>query len=326
MGTMSRSAEIGITPARIFSKVRARTLSSGTRARATTQITDRIGPWSSSKAKRHAVGLEGDAGLVDRRRDQVGERGDEVLGQPGVDLLVGEDRLPVALVADVVAELQAAGDEVPGLPLALLAGDLDEVPIEGRAVGQREPDRRRRHQQDRRDRPGQDQTLPHARPAHGHLPSGGCSRSIEEGPGTTGLRDGLGPDRSSDRTYEGPGDPSTRTNRPGIARPPWCSAARPPYIEDTRRRRSERHALPDGLHRDPADLGLRGRCPPAPRRPAGLLDHAAARPPEHGQRRRGRRADRLGPLGRRGERQGGASGPSAAPRPRHVGRSTAGPS
>ena len=50
----------------------------------------------------------------------VGEMGDQILGQPGVDLLVGEDGLPGRLVADVVAQLQALGDEMLGFDLALL--------------------------------------------------------------------------------------------------------------------------------------------------------------------------------------------------------------
>ena len=46
----------------------------------------------------------------------------QVLGEPGVDLLVGEDGLPGGLVADVVAELEALGHELLGLDLALVAG------------------------------------------------------------------------------------------------------------------------------------------------------------------------------------------------------------
>ena len=71
-----------------------------------------------------------DARLVDLGRELVGEVGDQVLGQPGVDLLVGEDGLPGRLVADVVAELEALRHELLGLDLALLAGELDHGAVE----------------------------------------------------------------------------------------------------------------------------------------------------------------------------------------------------
>ena len=120
-GLMIRSAGTGRTPARIFSRVSARTLSSGTRARATTQMTERTGPLVELEGQGDPVDLEDDPGLVDLGRELVGEVGDQVLGEPGVDLLVGEDGLPGRLVADVVAELEALRDELLGLGLALLA-------------------------------------------------------------------------------------------------------------------------------------------------------------------------------------------------------------
>ena len=58
---------------------------------------------------------------MDFRRELVGEVGDQILGQPGVDFLVGEDGLPGGLVADVVAELEALGHEMLGPALALFA-------------------------------------------------------------------------------------------------------------------------------------------------------------------------------------------------------------
>ena len=73
-------------------------------------------PLVEPERQRDAVDLEPDAGLVDFRRELIGEVRDEVLGEPGVDLLVAEDGLPGRLVADVVAELEALGDE----PLRLL--------------------------------------------------------------------------------------------------------------------------------------------------------------------------------------------------------------
>ena len=64
------------------------------------------------------IELEEDPRLVDLRRELVGEMGDQVLGQPGVDFLVGEDGLPVRLVADIVAELKALRHELLGLARA----------------------------------------------------------------------------------------------------------------------------------------------------------------------------------------------------------------
>ena len=85
------------------------------------------------------VDLEDDAGLVDLGGELVGEVGDQVLGQPGVDLLVGEDRLPGRLVADVVAELEALRHEPLGLDLRCVAGDLDHRAVKLGLVSQREP-------------------------------------------------------------------------------------------------------------------------------------------------------------------------------------------
>ena len=116
------SAGTGRIPARIFSSVSSTVFPSGTRGRATTLITDWTAPLSSWNARMTRSGLEEDAGVVDLRGELVGEVRDQVLGQPGVDLLVGEDGLPGGLVADVVAELQALGHELLGPDLALVAG------------------------------------------------------------------------------------------------------------------------------------------------------------------------------------------------------------
>ena len=75
--------------------------------------------------ERHPVDLEDEPRLADLGREQVGEVGDEVFGQPGVHLLVGEDGLPGRLVDDVVAELEAVGHERLGLRLDLRARDAD---------------------------------------------------------------------------------------------------------------------------------------------------------------------------------------------------------
>ena len=115
------SAGTGRIPARIFSSVSSTVFPSGTRGRATTVITDWTRPLVELEGQDDAVQLEEDAGVVDLRGELVGEVRDQVLGQPGVDLLVGEDGLPGGLVADVVAELQALGHEVLGPDLALVA-------------------------------------------------------------------------------------------------------------------------------------------------------------------------------------------------------------
>ena len=106
------------------------------------------------------VGLEDDAGLVDLGGELVGEVGDQVLGEPGVDLLVGEDGLPGRLVADVVAELQALRHEPLGLGLALLAWRAGPSPGRSRAGGSARP----------RPRPGRParQRRPRPRPIRRH--------------------------------------------------------------------------------------------------------------------------------------------------------------
>ena len=101
---------------------------------------DRLDPaLAQLEGEDDAVELEQDAGLVDFRRQLIGEMGDQVLGQPGVDLLVGKHGFPVRFVADVVAELKALGDEFLGLTCALLARLEDDVAIIGGLVGQTEP-------------------------------------------------------------------------------------------------------------------------------------------------------------------------------------------
>ena len=72
--------------------------------------------------ERHPVDLEDEPRLADLGREQVGEVGDEVFGQPGVHLLIGEDGLPGRLVDDVVAQLEAVGHERLGLRLDLRRG------------------------------------------------------------------------------------------------------------------------------------------------------------------------------------------------------------
>ncbi len=122
-------------PARIFSSVSSTVFPSGTRGLATTVMTDWTPRWRSWKARMIAVELEQDARFVDFGRQLIGEMGDQVFGQPGVDFLIGEHSFPVRLVADVVAELKALGDEFLSLTFTLLAGLKDDVTIVGGLIG-----------------------------------------------------------------------------------------------------------------------------------------------------------------------------------------------
>ena len=154
--SMIRSAGIGTTPARIFSRVRARTFSSGTRARATTQMTERIGPLVELEGQGDPVGLEDDPGLVDPGRDLVGEMGHQVLGQPGVDLLVGEDRLPVAARCRCRCGAGGSGRRSAWPPPSGISRELGHFPVELGDVGQREPEPHRDSRQGEQDCPEHD--------------------------------------------------------------------------------------------------------------------------------------------------------------------------
>ena len=134
------SAGTGRIPARIFSMVSSTVFPSGTRGRATTVITDWTPPLLELEGEDHPVHLEEHAGVVDLRGELVGEVRDQVLGQPGVHLLIGEDGLPGGLVADVVAQLQTLGDEVLGPDLALVLRQARPCPVIRRLVGEGEPD------------------------------------------------------------------------------------------------------------------------------------------------------------------------------------------
>jgi hypothetical protein len=72
------------------------------------------GSLAQLEGERDSVGFEHDAWFVDFRRKLVGEMSHEVLGQPGIHLFIAENRLPAWLVANVVAKLEAAGDEPLG--------------------------------------------------------------------------------------------------------------------------------------------------------------------------------------------------------------------
>ena len=87
------------------------------------------------------VELEEHARFVDFRRKLVGEMGDQVFGQPGIDFLVGEHRLPARLVADIVAKLKALRHELLGFARPLFARQENHVAVIGGLVGQGKPDR-----------------------------------------------------------------------------------------------------------------------------------------------------------------------------------------
>jgi hypothetical protein len=157
------------------------------------------------KSQDDPIHLEKDAGIMDLRGQLIGEVGDQILGQPGVDLLIGEDRLPRMFVADIVAQLQALGDEMLGLDLALLVRKADDRAIIGGLVRQGEPDRRRDKNADSKEgsRPDEPlgQHLEHQRthlfwkgqsdgkrPAHGGVKSGCRLRGLTCTRGRTNLQ------------------------------------------------------------------------------------------------------------------------------------------
>ena len=96
-------------------------------------------PLLQLEGENDSIGLEQQAGLVHFRRKAVGEVGDEVFGEPGVDLLVREDGLPVGLVADIVAKLNALRHEFLGPACSLLARKTDHGTIIVGLVRQGEP-------------------------------------------------------------------------------------------------------------------------------------------------------------------------------------------
>ena len=137
------SAGTGRIPARIFSRVSSTVLPLGTRGTGDDRDHRLDAALAKLKGEGDAVQLEQHARLVNFRRKLVGEMGDQVLGQPGVDFLIGEDGLPGRLVADIVAELKALRDKLLGFSRALFSRQADHVTIIGRLIGQAEPDPRR---------------------------------------------------------------------------------------------------------------------------------------------------------------------------------------
>ena len=92
------------------------------------------------KGQDDPVHLEEDARIANLGRKLIGKVGDQVLGQPGVHLLIREDRLPRGLVDDIVAKLQALGHEMLGPEFALGPRQAHHLAVVRRLVGQRKPD------------------------------------------------------------------------------------------------------------------------------------------------------------------------------------------
>ena len=97
-------------------------------------------PLPQLKGESDPVQLKQDARLVDFRRKLVGEIGDEILGQPGVHFLIGEDGFPTGLVADVVAELEALSHKFLGSSRTLFSRQANHGTIIGGLVGQAQPE------------------------------------------------------------------------------------------------------------------------------------------------------------------------------------------
>jgi hypothetical protein len=86
-----------------------------------------------------AVDFKQEARFVHFGREPVGEVRHQVLGEPRVHLLVGEHRLPVGLIADVVAKLNALRDELLGPARALFSRKANHGTIIVGLVSQRKP-------------------------------------------------------------------------------------------------------------------------------------------------------------------------------------------
>ena len=115
------SAGTGKMPARIFSRVNSTVFPLGDAGPGDDRDHRLDAPLLELEGEDDPVQLEEHARFVHFGRELVGEMGDQVLGQPGVDLLIGEHGLPVRLVADVVAKLKALGDELLGFARPLFA-------------------------------------------------------------------------------------------------------------------------------------------------------------------------------------------------------------
>ena len=102
-------------------------------------------PLLQKEGERDPVELEQHTRFVHFRRELVGEVGDKIFGQPGVDFLVREDGLPVRLIADIVAQLKALRHELLGFAGLLFARQENHVAIIRRLVGEgKPPDHRNR--------------------------------------------------------------------------------------------------------------------------------------------------------------------------------------
>ena len=133
------SAGTGRIPARIFSSVNSMVFPPGTRGTSDDRDDRLNASLPQLEGENDPVGLEQQARFVHFGREPVGEVRDQIFGKPGVDLLVGEDGLPVRLVADIVAKLKALRDELLGAARALFARKADHGTIIVGLVSQREP-------------------------------------------------------------------------------------------------------------------------------------------------------------------------------------------
>ena len=112
------SAGTGRIPARIFSRVSSRTFPSGTCGRATTQMTDLTGPWSSWNARVTRSSSKRTRGSWTSGGSWSAKWVTRSSASQALTSWSVKTRLPGRLVADVVAELEALGHE----PLGLLRG------------------------------------------------------------------------------------------------------------------------------------------------------------------------------------------------------------
>ena len=96
-------------------------------------------PLPQLEGKNDSVDFKEEPRFIHFGRQAIGEVGYEVFGEPGVHLLVGEDGLPVGLVADVVAKLNALRDKLFGAAGPLFSRKANHGTIIVGLISQREP-------------------------------------------------------------------------------------------------------------------------------------------------------------------------------------------
>ena len=267
------SAGTGSIPARIFSKVSSRTFGSGTRGRATTQITERTGPWSSPKAR------------VTRSISNR-TRGSWTSGGSWSAKWVTRSSASQALTSSSLKTASQVGSLQMSLRSWRLcatnrlasfsrspAGPLDHLAVEARLVGQREPGQAG---------DGSPGPRPRGRP--------GRARACSECAWVDLLPSGTGKGRTGTRRVRRRGDPV----EPGVPRPVPARVGlgevsnhfegydrESPRVNPNRRpRRAPRHVRPSG-----ADHARRRRRPCGRRR--RLVDRPGGPIVEGSRARRG---------------------------------------